>query len=107
MKDIEGTVHFILSDSGQVFGGLTFAKYKVFDKSDKKRYQEDDDAFIFQLNKRTIHEKLTDKNTKDGGGFIKHAVIMNGSKLTSLGNNDICIADDCDKNEDSSTLNFG
>ncbi|CDW87369.1 tldc domain-containing protein [Stylonychia lemnae] len=76
------TVSFILSDSGQVFGGYTSKPWN----SDGK-YQKDSGAFLFSLSKRTVHKQYQNRD---------YAVQNNKNALLAFGyGHDILIPNNC------------
>eukprot|EP00347_Sterkiella_histriomuscorum_P010303 403376820 len=91
------TICFILSESGQVFGGYTsvpwtspyWMKNWVF----KSEWRSDGPAFVFSLTNRTVHKQYKNQ---------EKAVQHHSSKMCSFGDGDIDIQDNCDKNNHSS-----
>ena len=96
-----GTIHFILSDKGEIFGGLTNLPIKSTESGDPdaNRYPYDPTALIFSLTKRSVHKQ--NETTTD------MSVLMDKHCLSCFGNLDIQIKDNCNQNEVSSCANFG
>ncbi|CDW89372.1 tldc domain-containing protein [Stylonychia lemnae] len=84
------TMTFILNEHGQVFGGYTSVSWQ---STSQWCNYTDKDAFLFQLNKNTIHFQYQQ---------YEHAVVHYKDRLMVFGEGrDICIYDDCNINCDS------
>eukprot|EP00347_Sterkiella_histriomuscorum_P024235 403331842 len=85
------TIAFVLSEFGQTFGGYTSISWTLEEKS-----KEDKNAFLFQLNKRSIHpiEKSLDRSVRH---LKDHLIVFNGINQ----DHDLLISDQCDQNRDS------
>eukprot|EP00347_Sterkiella_histriomuscorum_P015615 403356357 len=87
------TIAFVLSEFGQTFGGYTSVSWD----SDNK-YKEDNQAFLFQLNQRSIHP--IEKN-------FQYAVHHSPSYMLFFGNGcDLILSNQCDENK-TSRSDFG
>eukprot|EP00347_Sterkiella_histriomuscorum_P020390 403337984 len=89
----EATVSFILSEFGQIFGGYTSLSWEgTYSMS-----HSDNDAFLFQLNKRTIHQQIANHNQ-----VIVHD---KNNLLYTFGRGlDISISENCDQVAESSCI---
>eukprot|EP00347_Sterkiella_histriomuscorum_P010082 403338749 len=72
------TIVFAVSECGETFGGYTSVSL-----TQENKFKEDDQAFIFQLNKRSIHQ--IEKNQNQAVGHNKDYLIKFGH------NSDLCL----------------
>eukprot|EP00347_Sterkiella_histriomuscorum_P004925 403358553 len=82
------TVQFIQSEKGFVFGGYT--SIQMISPTDDALLQNDSDAFVFSLSKRSIHKQYQ---------YQQYAIRHDKDRMCAFGGgSDIAILDNCDKN---------
>eukprot|EP00347_Sterkiella_histriomuscorum_P020207 403338686 len=93
-NDENPMIIFVLSEFGQTFGAFTSKSW-----SSDGQYVEDRDAFLFQLNKRSVHP--LEKNFEEAIHHCKSHLVIFGS------GGDLCLQDNCNQHSDDTTCSLG